>query len=344
MGKCLKIWMDVLTGKQLLFAEPMIRRLERKNSVLCTARDYRELNSLARIRKVRVRTVGRHGGKENLSKLVCSARRIEELAGLVSRFGPDVAVSFPSPEAARVAFGLGIRHIGFADSPHATAVTKLTVPYLDKLLTPWIMKESYSRYGIPQRNIVPYRAIDAAVISKRAFSKRLRLRKNGSKVIMVRMAEGLASYNEFPDTGIIPIIDKLLERLPGFKVVVLPRYAEQIKLLRARFGRKITVVQKVPDSKDILRYADVFIGSGGTMTAEAAFLGIPSISYSKRRVFDVELFLEKRRIIVRESDPEKIPGTVERLLGEGSLRRERARKLLKTMEDPFLVLQKTIKS
>lgn len=339
------MWVDVLTAKQLLFAEPIIRKLERKDKILCTTRNYRELNGLARIRKIRTRTVGRHGGKENISKLVCSAKRIEKLSRLVYEFQPDLAISFQSPEAARVAFGLGVRHIGFADSAHAWAVMKLTVPYLDKLLIPWIMrKEKFSRYGISEKNILQYKAIDAALISKREFSKDVRLKKD-SKIIIIRMAEEQASYNEFASTRIIPIIEQILACLPGFRIVVLPRYAEQIKFLKNQFGKKIKIMQKMPDGKDILRYADVFVGSGGTMTAEAAFLGIPTISYSRRRDYEVDAFLEREKIIVREQDPVRIPRIIKEFAKKNNpVRRERAQKLLKTMEDPFPVLQKAMKS
>lgn len=338
----MKIWIDILTGKQLLFAEPIIKKLRDKNRVLCTTRNYRELNGLVRIRKIKTRQIGRHGGKENLSKLLCSARRIEELSRLVYRYGPDLAISFQSPEAARVAFGLGIRHIGFADSAHASAVMKLTVPYLDKLLIPWIMKkERFSKYGISEKNIIQYKAIDAALISKRDFSKSIRL---DSKVAILRMAEEQASYNEFPDAQIVPIIDQLLDCLPEFKVVVLARYDTQIRFLKRRFGTRIMVMQKVPDSKDVLRHADVFIGSGGTMTAEAAFLGIPTISYSSRQDYEVDAFLERKKIITRESDPAKIPKIVKRLVKDNSACKKRAQRLLESMEDPFAVLQKTIKS
>ena len=34
------------------------------------------------------------------------------------------------------------------------------------------------------------------------------------------------------------------------------------------------------DGKFLLKNTDVFIGSGGTMVAEAALLGIPTISYN----------------------------------------------------------------
>ena len=340
---CLKIWIDILTGKQLLFAEPIIKKLEGKNNLLCTKRSYRELNGLAKIRNISAISVGRHGGMENISKLVCSARRIEGLSRLVYKFKPDLAISFQSPEAARVAFGLGIKHVGFADSAHATAVMRLTVPYLDKLLIPWIMKKStFSRYGIAEKDILQYRAIDAALISMRSFSSN-ELIKRHSSIVMLRMAENQASYNRFADTQIIPIICHILRCLPDFQIVVLARYAEQIKFLKRQFGRKITVINKVLDGKDALRHADVFVGSGGTMTAEAAFLGIPTISYSNRQDYEVDAFLEKKKIITREPDPEKIPGIIKEIARGNPAYKNRAQALLKTMRDPFPVLQKAMR-
>ena len=80
---------------------------------------------------------------------------------------PDLLISFCSPEASRVAFGLGIPHIAFSDSPHAKAVMKLSLPYVTKLLTPWIIpKNDFKEFGINSRDIIQYRAIDAGVIIK----------------------------------------------------------------------------------------------------------------------------------------------------------------------------------
>ena len=73
------------------------------------------------------------------------------------------------PEAARISFGLGIKHIMFCDSPHANAVMRLTLPLIQKILIPHIIpKKEFSKYGISEKNIVQYKAIDAVVtIEKR---------------------------------------------------------------------------------------------------------------------------------------------------------------------------------
>ena len=46
----LKIWIDILTPKQLLFSEPIVERLGKKHDLLCTSREYDEVSKLSKIR------------------------------------------------------------------------------------------------------------------------------------------------------------------------------------------------------------------------------------------------------------------------------------------------------
>ena len=59
-----------------------------------------------------------------------------KLSRKIKAFSPDITISFCSPEAARISFGLGIKHVAFCDSPHADAVMRLTLPLIQKLLIP----------------------------------------------------------------------------------------------------------------------------------------------------------------------------------------------------------------
>ena len=164
----MKIWIDVLTPKQLLFSEPIIEKLRKKYDLLCTSREYEEISKLAKIRNFDLIFVGKHGGSEKFYKLNASNNRINQLSKIIQKNKPDIAVSFCSPEASRVAFGLGIKHISFSDSPHAEAVMRLSIPLIQKLLIPWIIpKKEFEKFGINKKNIIQYRAIDAASIAKR---------------------------------------------------------------------------------------------------------------------------------------------------------------------------------
>ena len=159
----------------------MIRKLQKDNTVLCTSRNYREVTQLAKLRKVRLSLIGKHGGQSKIGKLSAGLERTASLTRQIQKFQPDLTVSFCSPEAARISFGLGIRHIAFCDSPHAQAVMRLSVPLVQKLLIPWIIpKKEFTRYGISEKNIIPYKAIDASVIVKHGKA-RIASRKYGKK-------------------------------------------------------------------------------------------------------------------------------------------------------------------
>ena len=86
-----------------------------------------------------LKLVGKHGGSKKSDKLSASNDRTKHLIKKVQKFSPDLIISFCSPEASRVAFGLGIKHVAFSDSPHASAVMKISLPLVQKLMTPWII-------------------------------------------------------------------------------------------------------------------------------------------------------------------------------------------------------------
>jgi len=336
----------VLTPKQLLFAESFITRLSKKNQILCTSRNYRELNKLSAIRKIKTLSVGKHGRGNNLEKLMSGLKRMEGLTQIVKKFAPDIALTFHSPEASRVAFGLGIKHISFSDSPHATAVMKLTIPYIDKLFVPWIIpKNEFIRYGILKSNIIHYKAIDAAIIAQRKSKNySTKLSKYGKKNIVLRTPDSQASYNTFLDRKIVPIVEELLKKLPNSRIFISCRYPQQITFFRKKFKNKVNFL-KVMDSKNLFKFIDVFIGSGGTMTAEAAISGIPSISYSTRQDYWVDVYLVKRKLVIRKSNPKDIANTTKKLIESDLNKHQRnARKIRNSMEDPYPLLLKSIKS
>ena len=340
----MKIWIDILTPKQLLFSEPMVEELRKKHNVLCTSRSYDEVLKLAKIRNFDLVYVGKYGGSEKYGKLEASTNRIKELSLLIDKFSPELAISFCSPEAARVSFGMGIKHIAFCDSPHANAVMKLTLPLIQKLLIPWIIpKKEFSKYGIDAKNIIPYRAIDAYVTIKRSINRKdpLPFKNNHKKNILIRVEEEQAAYIQ-KSRKIIPIINEVINEFDGENIVILGRYSEQIKNLRKLFGKKAKVLKMSFDGKYLLNNTHVFLGSGGTMTAESALLGVPTISYNAVPNI-VEKYLVRNNLVKRETNPKKINKIIKEFLeSSGDDYRKRARKISNNMEDPIQKLIRVI--
>ncbi len=342
----MKIWIDILTPKQLLFSEPIIQRLGKKNRILCTSRDYDEVSKLAKIRNFDLIFVGKHVGGSKNSKLKTGIDRMEKLTRKIEVFSPDLVISFCSPEAARISFGLGIKHIAFCDSPHAEAVMKLTLPLIQKLLIPYtIPKKEFSKFGISEKNIIPYKSIDAAVTIKRKIDeqKKLPFRNNKRRNILIRIEEEEAAYTQ-KSNKIIPIIDNVISKFAEENIVVLGRYPKQIQKLQKKVGKKAKVVKMSFDGKYLLKNTDVFIGSGGTMTAESALMGIPTISYNAVPNI-IENFLVKKGLVKRETVPEKVSRQITKFFqSEKQINQQKAKKILKQMEDPIEKLIKVIRN
>ena len=320
----------------------MIKRLKKNHSVLCTSRKYSQVTELAKIRKQKLVIIGKHGGAKKYDKLNASLSRSKLLVKKITKFSPDVTLSFCSPEAARISYGLGIKHICFSDSPHAENVMRLVVPLVQKLLIPWIIpKKKFTKFGIDQNNIIQYKAIDAATISKRKIKN---IKKTvGKRIILIRLEEDEAAYS-LKKRPIIPIIKEILKEFSGQEIVIMTRYASQKKYLQQIFQKKIKILSIVVDSKLLLYNADIFIGSGGTMTAESALLGIPTISYDAVPNI-IEDYLVRKKLVMREINPKKMVSVMKKVFkSSNSRRKNRAKKMMSSMEDPYPILLKTMKS
>ena len=342
----LKIWIDILTPKQLLFSEPIVERLGKKHDLLCTSREYHEVSKLSKIRHFDLIFIGKHGGGDKKSKLKASIERIEKLSNRIKKFEPDLVISFGSPEAARISFGLGIKHIMFCDSPHANAVMKLTLPLIQKLLIPYVIsKKEFSKYGINEKNILQYKAIDAMVTIQRKIDENINspFKKNGKKNILIRVEEEEAAYTS-KSNKTIPILQKIVKDHKNENIVVLGRYTKQIKNLQKVIGNQVKIIKMSFDGKYLLNNTDIFIGSGGTMTAESALMGVPTISYNAVPNI-VEKFLVKKKLVKRETNPNKISNHIKKIFErKNNTNQEIAKKIVKEMEDPIEKLIKIIKN
>lgn len=349
---CVRIWFDVLTPKQVMFFKHSVDLLKEKDhELLCTGRNYRECVKLSRLKKLDLRIVGKFGGSSKYDKLRASSSRVFDLSKEIKEFEPELCVSFSSPEAARVAFGLGIPHVTFSDSPHAHAVQRLTIPFVNYLLCPWIIPYSaWKNLGISKNQIIRYHALDPVawirtetmLKNKKKSKSRYGLEKNNT--IVVRPEESKASYLIDKRSNGDTIIESIVENFHDTSdILVLGRYEDQIRRLREKHGDRIKVLQSVVDGMELLTLADVFVGGGGTMTAESALLGKPTISISPIK-FYVDDYLVKMGLIRKISNASHIVGVLHEMQSN-KLRAEqenRAKRILDQMEDPADKLMKII--
>ena len=328
-----------------MFFEYFIQKLRKQHKIFATSRKYQQVNDIVRFGSINPILVGKHGGGKKSNKVLASLQRSKLLTKKIEKFAPDLLISFCSPEASRVAFGSNIPHIAFSDSPHAKAVMKLSLPFVTKLLTPWIIpKNDFTGYGIDSKNIIKYKMIDAALIIKNYKNTKKKNFKS-KKTILIRPEEVEAAYAS-KNTKTITIIKKIVERFPNEEKIVLSRYENQSKELKKVFGSKISLLSKPINGQEFLRKTDCFVGSGGTMTAEAGLLGIPTISLNSipNRI---ESYLVKKKLIMRVGNANKISKQVFRALNDEHFiekRKVQAKKIITSFEDPYTILLKTIRT
>jgi uncharacterized protein len=357
-----KIWFDILTPKQIMFFKSAIIMLQKQgHEVLCTSRNYREANELSRLMKLNLLMVGNHGGSDLFDKLFQSSKRIMELAKIISKFSPNLVISFSSPEASRVSFGLGINHIGFNDSPHAEAVARLTIPLLTKLFTPSAIPISaWKRFGISSKQIIRYKGLDPVAWLTRDLYETT-FRQQGKKrpwidkdlefleelkidhlrkSILIRLEESKAAYISNKHLRIRPLdlVDYVANNFAdNNNIIILCRYPDQITEMSKRFRNKAIVLRQVVEGVKLLNNIDIFVGAGGTMTAESALLGKPTISIAPIR-FYIDDYLRKIGLVTQASSPLQIEKLLKSFLDDEQkciLIQNRAARILDKMEDPI---------
>jgi predicted glycosyltransferase len=119
----------------------------------------------------------------------------------------------------------------------------------------------------------------------------------------------------------------------------------QAPVIRKRFGRRVTVVDRIVDATSLLSYSSAFVGSGGTMTVEAALMGIPSIScFPGPKPLYIQ-YLERLGLVETIRSPREIASKVQRILTDPEAfegQSKDGKQLLAKMEDPVAKILSTV--
>jgi predicted glycosyltransferase len=134
-------------------------------------------------------------------------------------------------------------------------------------------------------------------------------------VVVVRTPPSRAIYHPAGN----PLFDDALRTIcqqDDVACVVLARYPEQIAALQALQHRNCIVPKSAVDSRSLIYAADVVIGAGGTMTREAALMGIPTWTAFAGKPAAVDVWLERQGRLSRLFDaPAQLVGLEPRTTG-----------------------------
>jgi hypothetical protein len=297
----MKIWIDLTNSPHVNFFAGMINELGKKHEVVLTCRPLANTIELLDIHGLPCEIIGRHYGKSIVKKGVGFILRISQLFVFLREREIDVAIShssFYSPVVARL---LGIRSIYLNDNEHAQGNMAAFV-FADKIMVPeFLQLEKIEKQRGKGTKIIQYPGVKEGIYLwnyRPGISGNFKIdRGEDTKAIFVRPEPWTAQYYE----GECNFIDDLLIDLKDrFKIVLLPRGKVQEAYYRHERFAGITVPEKSITLADVMENCDLFIGAGGTMTREAAVLGIPTISIYQDKLLDVDSFLIEKGFMVHK--------------------------------------------
>ena len=123
---------------------------------------------------------------------------------------------------------------------------------------------------------------------------------DGSRFAVLRLPPDGALYHRNGNDLVREAVAVLRDR--GLIVVVLARSVEQRTAWRARADERLIVPEPPVDTMSLLADAALFVGAGGTMTREAALLGVPTWSiFAGRRAAVDEWLAQQGRLVIVDS-------------------------------------------
>ena len=323
----MKIWYDACTGKHIRYGTVIGQRLKKSgHEFVFTTREHPDTLPLAKILGEKPIVIGKYSPSTLSSRLEESAERIIEFAKLFKDDPPDIAIAHQSVELCRTAFGLGIPIILTADTPYATAVNRLTIPFANTVIVSEALPASFVKQYCA-RNIVQFKGVDeVAWIKDFKPTKIDGLRK---PLIVIRQMETKAAYAN----GKRDLAKVLAEKLSKLgNVHFIQRYNRE--------GKSFGIKEGFVDSASLVANADMVISYGGTIAREAALQGVPSIAISDMAKTYVNTYLTKRGFPLFATTERGVLGYAKKYLGK----RFDMNSKLAELENPVDAIKKVVDS
>jgi uncharacterized protein len=308
-----RIWIDLSNSPHAPLFAPISSRLQNDgHEVLVTARDNAQTVELAREHWQEVTVIGGRSLDGRLAKGRGMLQRIGDLAGWARRARPDVALSHNSYGQIVAARRLGIRAVTAMDYEHQPA-NHLAFRLANSILLPAALQgAALRRQGATPRKVRFYDGLKEEIYlgdfepSPRVLADVGVRRRKGEVLVVARTPPSGALYHRADN----PLFGQILELVcgrPGVTCVTLCRHPEQRRELAGLELENLKLPERAVDARSLLHAADLVVGAGGTMTREAALLGVPTVSIFAGRTPAADRWLEQRGALRRLDSIAQMP-------------------------------------
>jgi predicted glycosyltransferase len=307
-----RVWIDLANSPHPLLFAPIAAALEeRGHTVLITVRDHAQTLELAWQRWRRFDEVGGESPGARVGKVRALVGRIAALRSWARTQRPDLALShnsYAQIAAARLARVPVVTAMDFEYQP----ANHLAFRLADLVLLPEaVPREVVRRQGVRDSKVRRYPGLkesiyigdfapDPGVLSRLGID-----REQVEALVVVRTPPSRAIYHRRENPLFLEVLETVC-RQRGVRCVILARHPEQVQKLRGLALPNCAIPAEAVDARALMYEADLVIGAGGTMTREAALLGVPTLSLFAGRQPAVDRWLEERGALSRLKSVEQV--------------------------------------
>jgi predicted glycosyltransferase len=302
-----KIWLDLPNSPHVPFFIPIIKELnKRRYTVMLTARDCFQVCGLADLFNLRYKRIGRHYGKRKILKVIGMFIRAIQLAPMVIREKPDLAMSHGSREQIVLGAILGIPTVAITDYEHSTF---LPIIKLKWLIIPEVIPNDTLKKKVGK--ILKYPGIKEDVYINNfkpdpAIRDELGIHNN-DLLVTIRPPATEAHYHNHHSDELFECAINYLGNQKNIRIVLLARNEKQSALIRKMWpgmcsNSKILILDHVVDGLNLIWHSDLVVSGGGTMNRESAALEVPVYSIFRGKIGAVDQYLaDSGRLTLLES-------------------------------------------
>lgn len=301
----MKVWIDLSNSPHPLLFAPIARALEDEgHSVVVTARNHAQTIELAQARWPVVNIIGGESPKGRAAKLAAIGGRVCELVRWAQDERPAVALSHNSYAQIIAASVLRVPAVTAMDFEHQPA-SHIAFRLAETILLPEPLAiDAVRRQGATRAKVKHYPGLkeelyigdfeaDKDILAKLGID-----RAPETVVVVARTPPSRATYHRFANSLFGAALEAVCSHPSAF-CVVLARHPGELAELRRLSLPRLTVPTTAIDSRSLIYASDLMIGAGGTMTREAALLGIPTWTLFAGKPPAVDLWLERAGMLSR---------------------------------------------
>jgi uncharacterized protein len=293
----LRIWFDADNSPHVLIMSPLASELTRRgHQVAFTARDRAGTCELLDLYGLSYVKIGTEFGTGKARKIRGTLARSIALARWARHWRPEISFGHGSrslPLASRL---IGIPTVTMYD--YEWVDPTLFNLMCRKILLPDVVEPARCREaGIRDSRVQRYPGykehlyLGDHTLEPTSIQADLGLEPGAVKVLLRPPATQAHYHNPEAETILQSILGILAPRA-DVQIVFLSRNADQAALLGEVPRDRVIIPRRVYDGPSLVSAVDLVISGGGTMTREAAILGVPSYSYFRGKLGRVDQSLE----------------------------------------------------